>query len=71
LEVVTLSQQDTPTAPAERYDVIVIGAGMSGMCQLHRLRQLGLSARVSRLVAARVVPRRNTTDFCSSSGGPM
>ena len=31
---------------AERYDVIVIGAGISGMYQLHRLRGLGLSVRV-------------------------
>ena len=30
----------------ERYDAIVIGAGMSGMCQLHRLRGLGLRVRV-------------------------
>jgi cation diffusion facilitator CzcD-associated flavoprotein CzcO len=29
-----------------RYDTIVIGAGLSGMYQLHRLRQLGLTARV-------------------------
>jgi cation diffusion facilitator CzcD-associated flavoprotein CzcO len=28
------------------YDVLVIGAGISGMYQLHRLRELGLSARV-------------------------
>src|SRR5436189_3250932 len=28
------------------YDVIVIGAGMSGMYQLHRLRGLGLRVRV-------------------------
>jgi cation diffusion facilitator CzcD-associated flavoprotein CzcO len=32
--------------PIDRFDVIVIGAGMSGMYQLHKLRQLGLSARV-------------------------
>ena len=31
---------------AADYDVIVIGAGMSGMYQLHRLRGLGLSVRV-------------------------
>ncbi len=31
---------------AERYGVIIIGAGLSGMYQLHRLRQLGLSAHV-------------------------
>ena len=28
------------------YDAIVIGAGISGMYQLHRLRQLGLRVRV-------------------------
>nr|WP_157347644.1 NAD(P)/FAD-dependent oxidoreductase [Bradyrhizobium pachyrhizi] len=28
------------------YDVIIIGAGLSGMYQLYRLRELGLSARV-------------------------
>ena len=30
----------------EPYDVLVIGAGLSGMYQLHRLRELGLSVRV-------------------------
>ncbi|MBV9560916.1 MAG: NAD(P)/FAD-dependent oxidoreductase [Bradyrhizobium sp.] len=33
-------------APALDFDVIVIGAGMSGMYQLYRLRELGLRARV-------------------------
>jgi len=33
---------------AARYDVIVVGAGISGMYQLHRLRGLGLSVRVFR-----------------------
>src|SRR5262245_32210188 len=32
--------------PGGDYDVIVIGAGLSGMYQLHRLRGLGLSVRV-------------------------
>ncbi|MGB1007979.1 MAG: flavin-containing monooxygenase, partial [Thalassobaculaceae bacterium] len=32
-------------APA-RFDAIIIGAGIAGMYQLHRLRQLGLSVRV-------------------------
>jgi cation diffusion facilitator CzcD-associated flavoprotein CzcO len=32
--------------PVERYDAIIIGAGMSGMYQLHCLRKLGLSVRV-------------------------
>ena len=30
----------------ERYQVIVIGAGLSGMYQLYRLRELGCSVRV-------------------------
>ena len=30
----------------EQYDVIVIGAGVSGMYALHRLRELGMSVRV-------------------------
>ena len=30
----------------ERYEVVIIGAGLSGMYQLHRLRQFGLSVRV-------------------------
>jgi len=43
------SQQDNPAADAgtaKQFDVIIIGAGMSGMYQLHCLRQLGLSVRV-------------------------
>jgi cation diffusion facilitator CzcD-associated flavoprotein CzcO len=31
---------------AERYEVIIVGAGLSGMYQLYRLRQQGLSVRV-------------------------
>ena len=30
----------------ERFDAIIIGAGVTGLYQLHRLRQLGLSVRV-------------------------
>src|SRR5476651_2523679 len=33
-------------APALDYDVIIIGAGMSGLYQLYRLRELGLRVRV-------------------------
>jgi len=33
-------------APAPSYDVIIIGAGMSGMYQLYRLRELGMRVRV-------------------------
>ena len=43
------SQQDNTAAdeaPARQFDVIIIGAGMSGMYQLHGLRKLGLSVRV-------------------------
>src|SRR5260370_18195735 len=33
-------------APALEYDAIIIGAGMSGMYQLYRLRDLGMQVRV-------------------------
>jgi len=39
------SRKPVATAPIERFDAIVIGAGVSGLYQLHRLRQLGLSVR--------------------------
>src|SRR5204862_2025254 len=32
--------------PIERWDVVVIGAGLAGMYQLLRLRELGFKARV-------------------------
>ena len=35
---------DRPDVPG--YDAIVVGAGISGLCLLHRLRQQGLSVRV-------------------------
>src|SRR5919201_1456527 len=35
----------TGTEPIEQFDAIVIGAGVSGLYQLYRLRQLGLSVR--------------------------
>ncbi|MCC8947997.1 NAD(P)/FAD-dependent oxidoreductase [Bradyrhizobium sp. Arg62] len=41
-----LRQDNTAQTAALDYDVIIIGAGLSGMYQLHRLRELGLSARV-------------------------
>ena len=30
----------------ETFDAVIIGAGISGLYQLHKLRQLGLNARV-------------------------
>src|SRR6202046_1483933 len=33
-------------AATQEYDAIIIGAGMSGLYQLYRLRELGLSVRV-------------------------
>ena len=39
------SAKSQPTA-AETHDVVVVGAGFAGMYMLHRLRGLGLSARV-------------------------
>jgi cation diffusion facilitator CzcD-associated flavoprotein CzcO len=42
----TSTQQQTQSAEeVEQYDVIVIGAGVTGLYALYRLRQLGLSAR--------------------------
>jgi cation diffusion facilitator CzcD-associated flavoprotein CzcO len=41
--------QQTPAVdikPVEQFDAIVIGAGIAGMYQLYRLRQLGLAVRV-------------------------
>ena len=46
----SIEQSSCDVAPAstsvERYDVIVIGAGIAGMYQLYRLRELGFSVRV-------------------------
>ena len=36
----------TRTSSILDYDVIIIGAGISGMYQLYRLRELGLRTRV-------------------------
>ena len=36
----------TNTTSVEEYDAIVIGAGVSGLYQLHKLRELGLTVRV-------------------------
>jgi cation diffusion facilitator CzcD-associated flavoprotein CzcO len=43
------STQPTPKAsagPVEQYDAIIIGAGVTGLYQLYRLRQLGISVRL-------------------------
>src|SRR3989442_5661739 len=42
-----IQQSATATAqgPIEQFDAIVIGAGVSGLYQLYRLRELGLSVR--------------------------
>jgi cation diffusion facilitator CzcD-associated flavoprotein CzcO len=34
------------SVPIEQYDVVIIGAGVAGLHQLYRIRQLGLSVRV-------------------------
>ena len=38
--------QSAPAASAEAYDVVVVGAGFAGLYMLHRLRGLGMRARV-------------------------
>jgi cation diffusion facilitator CzcD-associated flavoprotein CzcO len=40
------TQAPLDAAPALGYDAIIIGAGMSGMYQLHRLRERGMRVRV-------------------------
>ncbi len=41
------NQQATPTStPAEQYDAVIIGAGVSGMYALYHLREMGMSVRV-------------------------
>jgi cation diffusion facilitator CzcD-associated flavoprotein CzcO len=46
------SLQQTPAAgtdaaqPVQQFDAIIIGAGLTGLYQLYRLRELGLSARI-------------------------
>ncbi|MDB5618862.1 NAD(P)/FAD-dependent oxidoreductase [Tardiphaga sp.] len=44
--MVATQPQSVPTRAHARYDVIVVGAGFTGLYMLHRLRKLGLSARV-------------------------
>ena len=39
-------QNEATTESVQQYDAIIIGAGMSGLYQLYRLRELGLSVRV-------------------------
>ncbi|MCK7543514.1 NAD(P)/FAD-dependent oxidoreductase [Marinobacter bryozoorum] len=43
----TTTAQDKQNKPADvDYDVVIIGAGFAGMYQLHKLRQIGLSAHI-------------------------
>ncbi|HZZ34367.1 MAG TPA: NAD(P)/FAD-dependent oxidoreductase, partial [Caulobacteraceae bacterium] len=37
---------DSAGSPGANFDVVIVGAGFSGLYMLHRLRKLGLSARV-------------------------
>jgi len=41
-----MNQQPRESGSTEHYDVVVIGAGVSGMYALHHLREMGLSVRV-------------------------
>jgi cation diffusion facilitator CzcD-associated flavoprotein CzcO len=42
----SMKQQPQDSGSTEHYDVVVIGAGVSGMYALHHLREMGLSVRV-------------------------
>ena len=39
-------EQAGAVRPLEQYDVVIIGAGLTGLYQLYRIRELGLSVRV-------------------------
>jgi len=41
-----LAQSSSDMAPGLDYDAIIVGAGMSGLYQLYRLRELGMKVRV-------------------------
>src|SRR5215472_7161176 len=43
--VASSSKPGPGTEPVESFDAIVIGAGVSGLYQLYRLREMGLSVR--------------------------
>ena len=38
--------QEAGTQQVAQYDVIIIGAGVTGLYQLHKIRELGLSVRL-------------------------
>jgi cation diffusion facilitator CzcD-associated flavoprotein CzcO len=40
------AQTTTSAGPVEQYDAIIIGAGVTGLYQLYRLRKLGISVRL-------------------------
>src|SRR5262245_45529097 len=42
----TPSEQDRPLEVGKTFDAVVVGAGFAGLYMLHRLRGLGLAARV-------------------------
>src|SRR6202046_2910350 len=46
MNVVTEAAPQPATKTAPDFDAIVIGAGVSGLYQLYRLRELGMTARV-------------------------
>ena len=45
-----------PTKPVSRYDVIIIGAGVAGIYQIKRLKDLGIEATVLDAGGALVMP---------------
>jgi len=46
MATMTETRQARPTSNDLDFDAIIVGAGMSGMYQLYRLRELGLKVRV-------------------------
>jgi cation diffusion facilitator CzcD-associated flavoprotein CzcO len=45
-EIAQEKSSDTRSQAARKYDVVIVGAGFAGLCMLHRVREMGLTARV-------------------------
>ena len=61
---VAVADEAPPVPPAGGTEVIIIGAGWSGMSAAHHLAQVGLAGRASRFLLLRV---RRTLSACRGS----
>ena len=64
-----MNQKPREGGSTEEYDVVVIGAGVSGMYALHHLREMGLSVHFTHLLflwflEQNVSPQHQNVHFC-------